>query len=652
MSERYQKLFDLEHRLYASQSPVLIESSALLLELASNAMLCQLRFRSLSEQPIKSIRAEVQPLDEQGLPLGKSVVHRYTDLNLKRDQEFGRESAIVLPSDRAAAFEVRLSQVSFADGEVWTDEGLLWQEMPDQPPLEESCGGEKAADRFRRRFGPSCRVAPAETEELWFCACGGVNLPQEKKCHRCGLRRSALFGRSLAPAEALEDFRFSAPEERPPIGRRKRGLLLGAAGLVLLALLALAVLPRLKGSAGAKPISAAASTPSDSRQAAYEEAQAMLDRGELDRAEEVFRSLGDYEDSARFLEQELPYRRALVLQDMADYAPLEDAPRLYEEAAAAFEALGDYGDSADRALQCREELEQQRLSVLRSDYADADALLESGHFAEARVAFLLLGDYEDSADRAREAVYRRGEALYRFAKDHDVRGVTARLSMEPGEENLIALPRERLLALGESGLKELETCFGRDALRLLPRSLGADDYPPLEEAAAQLLASLGDYRDSAELAAQLPEMMDRSQEFFALCAAGRLEEAREWLQNDEHPFEDRELWLQRIQRYLPCCGSWAMNVGDPTLASQVAGGTAECYHIRTRVLLLEDKVALILLLDEDSETGPEFFAEMDDMRFLLHDGDVSYLVQINPGGSLNLVKIAAIGGGVEYLPEK
>ena len=650
MPERYQKLFDLAHRLYASQSPVLIEAGALLLELSSNNLLCQLQLRSLSEQPIKSIRVEVQPLDEQGQPLGKAVAHRYGDLDLKRDQVFGRERAIVLPGERAAGFSVRLSQVSLADGEVWTDEGLSWEELPRQLPPEQTAGGEKEARRLRRRLGASCRFAPVETEELWFCACGGVNLPAEKKCHLCGCRRSVLFGRNSESEDAWEGFDTHTPEEKPPVSRRKRGLLLGAAGLVLLVLLAVLALPRLKGDVKSDPAPASLSTPSDSRQAAYEEAQAMLENGELDRAEEVFRSLGDYEDSARYLEWELPYHRALLLQEMADYAPLEDASRLYEQAAEAFEALGDYEDCAELAQRCREELEKQQLTLLRADYADASALLESGFVAEARQAFLLLGDFEDSADRAREAVYSRAHALYLFAKDHDLRGVTAQLTLEPGEENLVALPRERLLALGEEALQELEACFGGDAVRFIPRSLTGAQSPALPDAVAELLLPLGDYRDSAALAAELPELTDQSDQFFVLCAAGELEAARDWLNAYDQPFEDREIWLWRIERFLPYCGSWEMFTGDPTLASQMVGGTEEHYQIRSRVLLLPDKAVLVLLLNEGDETGPELYAELNDERFMLHLGEVSFLAQANPGGSLNLVKIDQYGGGVEYVP--
>ena len=655
MPERYKKLYDLSHRLYAAESPVLIESGALLLEQPSNALLCQLCFRSVSAQPIQSIRAVVQPLDEEGLPLGKPVIHRYGDLNLRRDEEYGRETAIVLPGGRAASFQVRLSQVSLADGQIWTDEGLSWQGLPEQKSLEDFCGGEKAAEHFRKRFGSACRAAPMETEYLWFCACGGVNQAEEKKCHCCGCRRSALLGRGFGgDPEEQEENSFHFRESLSALSPRKRGLLLGAAGLVVLALLAFALLPRLKAdpvtaAAGKAPV-AASSPEVDSRQAAYEEAIAILEDGEFDRAEEIFRSLADYADSEEYLSCVLPYHRALALQEKADYAPLEDAPHLYEDAAAAFEALGDYEDSADRALQCRDELEELQLSLLQSDYDDAAALLEQGALAPARESFLALGEYEDSADQAREAVYRRASALYDYARTHDVRGVAAALTLEPGKENLIAIPRNRLLALGAVGVEDLAACFGADPVRFVPKGYEDGDFQPLEAAAAGLLQPLGEYRDSAELTAHLLEMEDESDTFFTLCASGELEAALDWLNGYEKSFDDRELWLGRIQRYLPYCGSWEMNTGDPTLPSQMAGGTEQRYSLRSKVLLLEDQAVLVLLLNEGDETGPELYAELDADRFMLHNGEVSYLAQVNPGGNLNLVKIAEYGGGVEYIP--
>lgn len=651
MRERYQKLYHLPRRLYASGAPVLIEAGSLLLEQASGALLCQLCFRSIQDRPIKALRAAVQPLDDVGRPLGKPVDHRYLDLALGREEEFGRDTAILLPAGQAAAFTARVSQVSFADGEVWTDEGLAWEELPQQPALEEFCGGEAQADRFRRRFGQDLRLAPLEAGELWFCACGAVNPIDKGRCHRCRCRRSALLGRNAAhpSAEEREEARFHAPQ---PGGtaRRRRALLLGAGAVVLLGLLAILLLPRLGETAA--PTAPESPAPADARRDAYEAALALLDAGELDDAEDAFRALGDYEDSADYLSLVIPYRRALVLQDMADYAPLEDAPRLYEQAAAAFEALGDYEDCAKRAVQCREDLADQLLTLAQSDYEDAAALLESGRYADARAAFLALGDHEDSADLAREAVYRKALALYEFAAAHSVRGVTAALTLEPGRENLVALPREQLLTLGEEGLRELAAAFGGDPVRFVAPDSQAEAMPPLEEAVAQLLRPLGDYRNSAELAALLPELIDRSDEFFALCQAGELEAARDWLNAYTGPFEGREQWLARLDEYLPLCRGWTLYSGDPSLVSQIAGEGEHCYTLQCRVILREDGAVLRFLLREGDTEGPELFAEPGESRFLLYEGKYVYLAQRNASGSLSIIKLqdGDIIGGAEYTP--
>lgn len=63
----------------------------------------------------------------------------------------------------------------------------------------------------------------------------------------------------------------------------------------------------------------------------------------------------------------------------------------YTEAKAAFEALGDYKDSADMVKSC--------------SYALADADLTVGNFAEAKAAFEALGSYEDSAEKVKDCAY-------------------------------------------------------------------------------------------------------------------------------------------------------------------------------------------------------------------------------------------------------
>ena len=104
-------------------------------------------------------------------------------------------------------------------------------------------------------------------------------------------------------------------------------------------------------------------------------------------------------------EQRAAYEKALALQRDAEADP-DDYAR-YLSAAEAFEALGAYKDSADRAAQCRDQLVLLNEAALQEDYAAAQELLTQRRYSEAREAFLALGDYEDSAELANESLYQK-----------------------------------------------------------------------------------------------------------------------------------------------------------------------------------------------------------------------------------------------------
>lgn len=598
MSERYKKRYYLAHRLYASGAPVLIESGSLLYDASSNAALCQLVFRNIQDKPIKALRAVVQCLDSRGEPLDKPVDHRYLELDLKREEETGRESAIVLPSADARAFTVRLSQVSFADGEVWTDEDVAWNALPEPPEPEEFCGSLARAEKFRKRYGADCKEAPLVTEELWFCVCGAVNHGEEPRCHRCRRRRSALMSwsvneQSTEPRENADEEDETGAPLRKALSRRAKLLLGIAAGLILaVGVTAALLLPRAQSPA----------PPPDERAAEYAEAEALLEAGD------------------------------------------------YERAASAFLLLGDYEDSAARAAECRDALEKLHSSQLREEYDAAAALLETGCYRQARAAFLALGDFEDSETMAREALYRKAQALYGFVTGHDVRGVCAALSTEPEGEDLFYLPRDRALELGSQGISDLQSACGQDPFRFVTRDGSDRELKPLEDALAELYGSLGDYRDSAAQAELLPTLADRSDAFFALCEAGDLPAARDWLDSYSGPFDDRELWRERLDLYLPFCGDWMLVEGDPTLLPMIGGSEENCMAVRCAVLLREDEAVLRLLLHPEDTEGPEFIAEMDADRFYLEQGDLRYMVLITDVGNLSVAKYTGtfVISGVNY----
>ena len=136
-----------------------------------------------------------------------------------------------------------------------------------------------------------------------------------------------------------------------------------------------------------------------SRTSKYRSAQQMMDRGLYFLAEGAFEALGDYSDSAekaqeagRLLEQsrkEQSYQDAQALMDGRDYSA----------AAEAFEALGDYADSASKVQEARQALE---LTETESAYQDAQVLMDDGKYMQAMWAFNAL-DYRDSQEKSQEA---------------------------------------------------------------------------------------------------------------------------------------------------------------------------------------------------------------------------------------------------------
>ena len=111
----------------------------------------------------------------------------------------------------------------------------------------------------------------------------------------------------------------------------------------------------------------------------YSKAEKLLASGDYDGAITAFEALGDYKDSAD-LRNESVYDKATALLASGDY----------DGAIAAFEALGDYKDSADMCSS----------AAHAKAYAEAEKLLAQGQTAEAAVAFAKIAEYEDARERS------------------------------------------------------------------------------------------------------------------------------------------------------------------------------------------------------------------------------------------------------------
>ena len=80
----------------------------------------------------------------------------------------------------------------------------------------------------------------------------------------------------------------------------------------------------------------------------------------------------------------------------------------YDNAIAAFAALGDYKDAAERIPQTEDaKIEAQKAQ----DYEDAEALMAAGDYNGAIAAFKKLGNYEDATEQVQECLYTEAEQL-------------------------------------------------------------------------------------------------------------------------------------------------------------------------------------------------------------------------------------------------
>ena len=696
MRERYESRFRKDWGLYTAGSPLILTSGSLLEDTNRDKLLCQIRFRNISSRTVRSVQVAVTMRDEAGQLLGEPLVHRYSDLMLKRDEEYGKSSAIVLPFSQTRSFRAEITEVAFLDGGSWRPGAMPWVPLKQPKTLEESYGDEELAEQYRIQYGADCRYAPLTDGELWLCTCGVYNHVDETRCHRC--RRSlgalrAINAGSLHRERNQRQENDQSRRERDALNTerdRKKTLRRLAIGVpaALLALVLLLTVPRAVRN-----------------KREYEEASALLELGRYEQAEARFALLGNYRDSREQTEKHIPYLRALELMERAEendskalsligkaYSDLDEntsaAMLLYAEAGERFRALDGYLDSAERAEACARGVGQARRDLLQGDYEEATRLLEEGHYSQARQCFLDLGDYEDAADLAQECVYRKADGLMSLLASYDVDQVYAALSMEPEGTSVFSLSRDRAMTLSSAFLGQLRRACGEDLVDIRLEDVPDRSLAPLDAAVRELFASLGDYKDSAEKtrlhvtpppAEEAPEEPEESpvptppeaspepQEpeeveipvdeelipFFQLLEQGELQAGLDWLEDYEGTWRLKSVWQSRLERLLPWCSDWVFGSGDPTLVPLSLGGSDASYAFTSRVLIRDDQMTLVM----EGEEGPGFRGELpqleDGNRFLLSDGPYHYFVYINDGGSLIFMKYDSSGhvlSTCEYRP--
>lgn len=649
MAERYKRLFELDSAKYADGAPLIVSAGVLLEDRLARSTLVQLKLTNISDELITAAKVLIEVFDPSGERL-ESTEYMYQGFSAERDQSFGQKTAVIVPDSRAAKFSVRVLQVMFANGRIWDGPESEWDDIRSPKTLTEAYGDEQLSTQFSIRYGSDCSYMPDDDRGLWFCACGLINREDETKCHGCRRVYSALKSVNIASlrTESIQrqetERQIEEEDKAETDHKRKKAIILGCIliPVIALAILILATVPRYMV-----------------QKKDYANAAALLSAGKYDQAQEAFRALGDYDDSAEQAEYNVIYQKALYVMDCAARDDVEgllmlgmkrsELPEgdsvsvaLYKEADKLFAQLGEYKDSVNQRGYAQQAVSSYYEAIKEGDYQAAVALLESGSYLKAREALSVLGDYKDCTELMKESLYRRAVRLYELTDKYSMQGIYSSISSVSETKSIFYMTQDAFTRLGSNASSDIRDIFREDGVEVNIGDAPAEGFVPVCQDLSRLFKELGDYKDSAEYAEKAILAGDYTRPFYELCEAGQLYEAYLWLEAFKDEFEAREQWMSVLQKYIPYCGSWSLNKGDPTLIPMMVGVEVPCNGFVSAVVIKDYVVTLVIYVNGNMDYPISMPLAAEGGRFSSNvDGVNTYIAALSNTGRFNFSRYSS-----------
>ncbi len=376
---------------------------------------CTLKMYNLSKKDVASLQVSIRAFREGG-----DLLSRHVERVLAPEAEGQHVFELSVSNGDAVEaedLEILIEKVWYADGTVWR-RGV--SEMTEYVPEKQLEG--QQLEVLQGLAGPDASYLPSDQGNVWVCVCGRPNASGEEACARCGRDKHDVFTKlnraelekiilkkqnEEEEAERLQREKERLEEEEKAEVRRKkkrrRRIVRNVVLTVLLAAVAFCAvwfygIPYYK----------------------YLKASQALENGQYAQAKEQFLALENYSDAA-VMAQECDYQSAMSGLRSGTYTSL----RLAQEG---FDSLGDYKDSALRAMETRYTLGEKYMANSEwekaiamyeavSGYEDADQkrtqavyawatdLFRSGDYAAAREKYLSVSGYQDAETQAKECLY-------------------------------------------------------------------------------------------------------------------------------------------------------------------------------------------------------------------------------------------------------
>ena len=381
MADRYQEVYRIPEKLFIEESPVIIETGVLFKDTVTNKVLVLAKLRNIMDKKIVACKVAIRSFEPNGTELENMPEFTYLDVAAGLGHEFGAKTPVFLPDARARRIMIAVIEVVFDDGSVWKRAACEWLQIPKQKTVADYFANNSLREQYELEVGSNCKFVPEIWNGLFLCTCGTANLSTAGSCYNCHHKYEVLkskmeyeylydqIEKREAEKKALEEVNRQKKE------KTRKTVKKATIGVTLIAAIVIVMFILTRWVI----------IPAVENATAYRKASSLLQDGSYDQAIAAFEALGDYKDSSEMI-LESKYQKA---ESFAENQQHKEAIELWTQ-------LGDYADS------------QQRIDSV--NYQDALDLMEQGKYVSAAQIFEKLGDYKDSADLSKKCRELKQEA--------------------------------------------------------------------------------------------------------------------------------------------------------------------------------------------------------------------------------------------------
>ena len=215
MAEDNVKLVEIKNDyMWFTDSPIIICAFRVAVDMKTGDMFTSAKFLNVAPFILRSITFDIICYDQMRQPIARLTDITYSDLDVKRNTDFGYHRKIEITDLDTRNVEYIIKSVTYDNGQVWNNtDGRRFDKRIDQKSIYTVQGD--ANKQFRDICarsgidGLNLVLQPVFEDDHWLCACGAFNWSDETKCSQCSVNREWLRKNTdtafLRQRQALQD---------------------------------------------------------------------------------------------------------------------------------------------------------------------------------------------------------------------------------------------------------------------------------------------------------------------------------------------------------------------------------------------------------------------------------------------------------------